>query len=574
MALTGYPDTDTYLIRLFTPRDLIYFGMINKEANKLVQSSPIYMELTRLKFDKHLYQFHSYDIIKWYYKHGMINLITQHHFDHHRAVYLAAKFGHLDLIKFIYQTVSNHFPLAKYNFYNVILMTDVVKIAFSRKQYHIIKWLEEVSIIDNYLAPIKILCAECSSVDQYLFYSHAIEHASETGNLTLLRDLMKRVPLSSFGRCWREKLILVKAFAYGHVDILNWMVTEEHLIGALVDNLVDNLVDKITTDFPDKQTINEVLDWFWLHQKKFIVEWHFKLRSICLSTQLDILAQVYPLFSDSNMLTTIMYDVIPIGNLDILQWLWQKTHMRTIINKNIIRIMNSTVKHNQLHILAWLTSVINPVVCHTFIADFPIIKGNIPMLEWFQRNDVAIYYTTNAIIRSVYHGYGHVIKWLHDHELLPHIHKQIVQSAIEGGHINILQWIGESRIKELALNYDVKYLFIEAAFTNNRTDILELFQSYQLIDDEIITRLSAMFPFRDDDYHPSLSDIYTSVRWLKDQYRMFDLKYVWNKAVELDYWHIVEWILDYYPETNRDLCEELSHKLGHYLQYRINLLKN
>ena len=45
MTLTSNPDTDAYLIKFFKPKNLIYFGMISKEARNMVRACPIYLEL-------------------------------------------------------------------------------------------------------------------------------------------------------------------------------------------------------------------------------------------------------------------------------------------------------------------------------------------------------------------------------------------------------------------------------------------------------------------------------------------------------------------------------------------------
>ena len=72
-------------MQFLLPKDLIQFGAVDKLANKVVKASVIYAELLRLRFDKHLYRFDSYEIIQYYYEHGMINLTAQHRFDHYRA---------------------------------------------------------------------------------------------------------------------------------------------------------------------------------------------------------------------------------------------------------------------------------------------------------------------------------------------------------------------------------------------------------------------------------------------------------------------------------------------------------
>lgn len=564
MTLTINPDINAYLIRLFTLKNLVHFGMTNKEAQELVRSSPIYTELIRLKFDKHLYRFDSYDIIKWYYKHGMINLIAQYRLDHHRAVYLATKHGHLDLVKFMYGETFNHFPLARYCFHNADLMTDVVRATVHHHQYHIMAWFAEVGIVDNCLIPTKVLYNEIFSFYSCDYIHHILSYASKTCNLTMIQDLMQQMPSNSPLHYWGWKSVLSNAFAHGHIDILNWIITVEHLTRDFHQG------DEILLDFPDKKSSHVVvLEWFWLHQEKIPKKCRFKLHNICLFGQLDILAQIYQLFDDSDMLAAIIHDVIPIGNLTVLQWLYDKDHIRVraLIKKEITSIIDSTIRNNQLHILTWLSSVIDQMVYRDNIADLPIIEGNIRMLEWLKKNGVSLNYTTDAVSCAVSLGYGHVIYWLHEHQILPlHIHKEIVKSAIICGHVHILEWIGESRIKDLALDNDTKYLFIEFALIDNRTDILKLFQSYQLIDDAIVIRLSAIFS---DRFGIDFSDNYTSIRWLKEQYPMFDLRYVWQMALDNDFWHIVQWILHCYPQQAALYSElDVNVKEISYLTYR------
>ena len=152
--LNTNPDTHAYLIQFLTPKELVNFGMCSTYTCSSVRSSPMNMELSRLK----LHKFGSHDIIHRYYIYDMIHLITQHSYDHHQAVILAATHGYLDLLEFIHKeaTIIN-FPLASYSIRDPDIITQAFNRASVYGHYHIMKWFADVSIVDNWLMPGKFM---------------------------------------------------------------------------------------------------------------------------------------------------------------------------------------------------------------------------------------------------------------------------------------------------------------------------------------------------------------------------------------------------------------------------------
>ena len=287
MALVNNPDIMGYLLYLLSPKEFIRFGRVNKLANSLVRYSAIYQELCRLKFDKKVHKFGSYSIIKRYYTHNMINVIIHYQFDYCRAVILAAKYGHLAILKLIHETTCLHFPLAVYGLRTQNLIKKAIDLAISNKHYHIMKWFESVGIIDNWILPQKIYH---ESVDMPLLHPSLIKYASTRGDLPMLQYLQQNI--DSFHCHWHN--IVTCAVEQGHIVILEWILTITKDKFHVHDELPSQDIELPKPDQmdPEKKLFMLVLDWLGKNSKKFPNKLNLRYYNVCLHGCPDLFVQI------------------------------------------------------------------------------------------------------------------------------------------------------------------------------------------------------------------------------------------------------------------------------------------
>ena len=238
------------------------------------------MELSRLK----LHKFGSHDIIHRYYIYDMIHLITQHSYDHHQAVILAATHGYLDLLEFIHKeaTIIN-FPLASYSIRDPDIITQALNRASVYGHYHIMKWFADVSIVDNWLMPRKIYDKELDNCDINHLADNAIIYACRTGNLSMLQILQKR---DTQLLC---KNVLSEAFCYGHIGIY-WILDQVEL------NYAYPIILELPLDRdPNRKMIRTLINWF----EKIALNFHPQLNYISIRATTLSYQQVFSLIGSS-----------------------------------------------------------------------------------------------------------------------------------------------------------------------------------------------------------------------------------------------------------------------------------
>ena len=540
MALLNNPDTTGYLLKLLSPAEFICFGQVNKQTNHLVRNSLIYQELCRLKFDKKVHKFGSYQIIKRYYAHDMINVIAHYHFDCYHAITLAAKHGYLNLLRFIHETTRLHFPLAHYGLQNKNLIENAIDIAIAHKHFHILKWFEHTGIITNH----------------GLFLLSDIEYAATIGDLSMLQYLQQNIAL--FPSYW--PVIVACAIEHGHIVILDWIlaITEDNFNYHDNQHSVDIKIPKPDPSDHDKKRLMSVLNWLGDNGKKFPNKLNLRYRNVCLHGSLDLCIKIHTQFELSD---TVFTDYVYIGNLDMLQWLYDNYRIHfTILLKEII---GSAVIYDHLHILQWLKSIFTDIPTRlqlmtdiNFVAT-AIRNGSIGMLELLDANGVII--NRSALWYSIQHtarkGYIHVLAWLKSRGLLDanSIITLAIQGAIEGGHTHILTWLGKNTVDHLANDA------VQLAIQSNQIEVLELFHQWHY--DMPRHNLAKLFKLGQ---YRLAHDFYSLICWLKEHNPKFNLHTMLHRAVKYDEWHVVQWILQYYHPALRCLCRDIRTKIEHY----------
>ena len=496
----------------------------------------------------------------------MINLIFTHKFDHEQAVIVATKYAHLDLLKLIYQTKLPDFPFAHFSFQDKKTMKDVLKLASKNRHHHIMKWLADVGIIDNWLLPRKIYQSE---IDQELFHKiakHAANYACDMGDLSLVQTLVHNNSLHIHYGWWCK--IVSRAFSGGHIDVLNWMVDmikylpKGNILTEDEDEDEDYELDTTVT-LPadtDPLLVNSLLDWFWKNYDQFPQYLKLDCRYICAYGQSELLDQIYAKWPRMLDLTVVSY----YGNLTALQWLQQKN--RAGFHSKIYDIVKNAIEQDNLPILTWLALKNNPPMDRQpFVISSAVAQGNQRILTWWHTNGFKIRCERRDIYRAATAGYIHVLDWLRDHNLLPKgWDEKILLGAVQGGQINILKWLGKTTIT--TLRQHTKYEAVCVAVRYGKLDVLVLFYQYGLVK-EIVKMVPSLFPPMTQQWFGG--DIYSFYVWLKEINIDTNPSHFLNMAIIRHKWHTVELILYCHPEFD---CKELpcyTRKIwNQYLKFR------
>ena len=567
MALTSCPDINTYLLHLLLPREFLNFGMVDKYARTLILRSPIYAELSRLKFDKHLHRFDSYQIIKHYYKHNMINLITQHKFDHYRAIVIAAKYGHLDLIKLIYHAKPVDFPYACYNFICDDVMNNAIMLASNHSHHHLLKWFAEVGIIDSCL----VLKNRFSSLEPHTDIYYILMYAGQHGDL----DLLIRLKNNAYNIIPHWHMIVITAFEYCHIAILDWifalMIAEHYHYQDDNDVMVTLPYD---TD-PVQTLTKQMLNWHAENLAKFSHKLFLNFNPNSLPYQLDILEQIHAKITviNSHFIIKLLRENLLYGNLDLLQWVYDKDEYRNVFTDNIHDIIVWVISADHLHIMKWLESKGLFLFDPCFL-DSPITCGAMSILRWLKQKEINLGKIGSKYVYPLAKaGYLHTLVWLKDHELL---HREtyhiILEGAIVGNHLHILEWLGEDLVKELVMNSPTRNSYMELAFISGHMDIWELFCRYGLTDDiaRFIAENDSNYAAGTGSYYEPCCDSYIIICWLTKHNIPFDAAIILDHAIHYGEWNVVDWLAQYFPNTNKcQLSNRNREKHAHYLSFRL-----
>lgn len=559
------PDVDVYLLRFLIPKTFLLFGMVNKYCLCLIRSDCIYNELVRLKFDKRLYRFCSYDIIKQYYKHGMINLIIRDKLDYYRVVKLAATYGHLDLLQHIAEN-QIYYPLASYSLRHIDSVYKALITASKNNHHHILKWFAHHHIIDRWFGPSKIYATDISYFEQIEISQYIIKYAVETNDIVFLQDLKRQCDFSV--HLWWEYL-LSHSFEYGHLTLCDWILDMAQTESVTdVNNVYLNLPFDLD---PEKKLITQMLKWLEQNRYKLPRIVYLNNRNSYLLGYMDIIDHVYDSTNLPNytpfLIEKAVYDAVynpPVpeqGNLDVVKLIYSKTEYKEYIDRHTSIVLKWIIKSNNLPLLVWLTNTINNIAYTAEIISEAIINGQIQILEWFWSQQIKIDYDEDTIFTVSSTGRCHILDWLKTHQLLPsEMTKSIIQGAVFKGQLHILTWLGEHSIKEVLTSIRIRIDTINTAIAHGRLEVLKLFHQY-----DIIKEVSSLIFHEPHAYR----DIYSTVYWLKTHYDNFDLLRLFTWAVEDNQWHIVTWILQSYSETYDmfGLTDDLEEKLQQYLAF-------
>ena len=560
MALTSNPDVDFYLCGFFQPREFMHLCLVSKRLCILIRSSPIYEELNRLKFDKHLHRFDSYEIIKYYYKCGMVNLISQYQLDHYRGAVLAARYGHLDLLKLIYQT--DFLPLARYCVQNNNILLDAIIRASEYNHHHVLKWFEHIGVIDRWFMPRKLngtiispMLFQLESPMLFQLDSHIIEYASVTGDLVLLKLLKEHN-----GEGWMDKQwsnILLNVFTHGHFIILDWILNIAETELKPDHQWSCSLQLELSSD-PEK--IVPLLNWYWTNHHKFPIPLELRAKNICFIGRIDLLEQVR-LFQpqcyhpNSFYMTTLADATQTSSSLELFQWLYAKLpeHFTNIL----ITIAHIFADNNRIHLLDWLATTVPNLIDDDYIASSAIREGQLPLLRWFHRHHtIRIRYHTLDVGQAAFLGYVHVLIWLKEHDLLPpHLNKTIISNAIAGNQIYVLEWMSEY----LLADQNDMAEYVHLAIRCGRLSMLTLFEEKGMIDDKLIKNVVLT--------NLCITDRFPIIQWLTMRNPQLNLLPTLSYAISANEWHIVQWILAKLP--NRiGLSDADITVLDAYLDFR------
>ncbi len=557
MSFIGHTDISTYLIHFFLPKDLIRFSQVSKEIRVLVLSCSIYVELLRLKFDKKLYLFGSHDIIKSYYEHGMVNLITQHRFDHYRAVVIAAEHGHLDLLKLIYQ--SNHHPIAKYNFSRQKIIRDAIIAASKHHHYHILKWFAHIGIINHWLMPSKIYHKPIHSSQQERILVDAIRDASATGNLPLLQDL--DAANVDWELCWYH--ILRIASEHGQLLILQYL--SDQILPKLYLNNHHRWwhwrCGVILPGEPNSDVIMSIIKWYKQHKQNSVSKLYPNFTLVCKHGRIDILEKYFPSVH-LNEYDDLLHSVVLGGSIDAVTWLYHKDEKKFMDNLRNIVYWSFNACH--LPLLAWLTTNFPTIPYIEYLHNFAIYSADLNLLTWLWEKGVTLTITKHCIVSAASYGYIHILAWLEDHQLLPpNTIELIIETAVEFDHIQIVRWVGVERIKKWT---NIIPRLVRLAIINNAVEILDLFHQHQMITYDSLHGLSSCYYYDDNQF---TTDLYVMLRWIKERYAQFDIVSFLCHAIEQNEWHIVDWIIEKQPDISAaKLTDKLKKKLLAYRQYQ------
>ena len=574
MALTQCPDINVHILHLLLPREFLKFGMVDKYGHMLVRKSSIYAELLRLKFDKHLHRFDSYQIIKYYYKHNMINLITQHKFDHYRAIVIAARYGHLDLIKLIYQAKPVDFPYARYNFQCRNVLIDAIMTASAYHHYHILKWFTDVDILDSWLMPRRLINKKLNVDDQYHIIMRLLIYASTLGDLSLLLTCKNTFDIMPY---WSN--ITTAAFEHGHIAVLDWLV-DMIKVENYQDNLgipgIPGLTAVLPYDIDPAQTLtNQMLNWYWKNFAKFANGLYLTFNSMSLPYQLATLEQIHGRLTDINpqFITQLMLHNLSCGsgNLNLLEWIYSKDEYRYLCTDRIDDIVVRICYNNQIHIVEWLESV-GLFRYNSHLTASPISSGSMPMIQWFKERTITFGNINDHIYRVASQGYLHVLAWLRQHHYLDKdSYHNILQGAIVGNQPHIVEWLGNALVKELitdTLDTLIIKNHIGFAIKYSRINILELLCRYHLLDVIIQFITEHKYQFALDEIYELIFDTYPLVRWLTEWKIPFDYAIILDRAIRYDEWHVVDWIVEHHLTDIMELSEKRRKKYSHCLLYR------
>ncbi len=294
----------------------------------------------------------------------MINLIAQHKFDHYQAVIIAARYGHLDFLKLIYQ--SRSFPYASYSLKSNKVGRAALKAAITNHQYHITEWFAQIGLIDNYLCPRTIYTQPISQCDQY----------------------------------------------YLHHDILDWLL---NIVGGEFPEKHSSVTVSLSLSLSTFST--ELIEWYERNRDKFPHALTLRLAHICLHGRLDILAQIHHLISDN--IDDLLPDIMHGGNLATIQWFYHKEEYHDQFQWLIDTMIDYATLNDHFHILKRLVDTVGAKVNNKRIANRAIANGNIQILEWLWVRNALRRYDTDVIEIASTRSYIHVLAWLRTHELLP-----------------------------------------------------------------------------------------------------------------------------------------------------------
>ena len=296
--------------------------------------------------------------------------------------------------------------------------------------------------------------------------------------------------------------------------------------------------------------------------------------------QTDILEQIHHQTNLVNEIT--LKEIVSAGNIDTIQWYFDKTAYRLFFRKHIINgsVIRWAIKAHHLSVLKWIASVTQSLPYKEATVGHVIATGDINMLEWVQTVkwvEVIEWHTvkeveariinTDALWSAAKHGYIHVLAWLQQNQfLLTSQNKWIVHGAIVGGQIHVLKWLGKDAIK---LAFEDVSPIVGLAIKYNWVYILAIFNEYQFIDQAQLYQITI---FDTKSYYQFKSDPYPLLQWLRRHCYHFHTDAIFCWAIHHDAWHIVEWLL----QENLDIASlphDLREKLQRY-QHFCQLLKS
>ena len=482
----------------------------------------------------------------------MTNLIAQHSIDHYQGAYLAATYGHPDLLQHIYQSKSLH--LALYNLQNVSTIYSALIRASENNHHHVMQWFERVGIIDNWIRPHRIYNHPLDNNERHNICEPIIIHASRTGNLVLLEHL--RYLDDKFHLCWET--VLIAAFENNQIAVLDWIL-------AIVATKFPAKIShhrSIDLYLPTNTNLTHLFAWFLANQQKLPVLFVLRFEQIILPTQTDILEHVYlhSCIAYPYRIMSVFFDTVRSGSLDAVQWLYQRN--KSYFISNIGNITKLIVQFHHPHLFAWVIETRGHPTDPVRIVSTAIRYGNILILEWCLKNKIDITLSIKDIEICATMGYVHVLAWLRDHNLLAvQYDTSLMMKAIESGQIYLLKWLGKDRLANQSTAN--KLYCLKTVTKRGHVSILDLYIEYELVNPSLITE-----SFHQLEVRPTDTDMYPMVKWFIEQEPNFSLHIILADAINRDEWHIVRWIRENRPDTKTTaLSDKQLKKVDRYLDF-------
>lgn len=373
MALLPYdvPDLNYRIMFLLQPRYILRLAQVDKRSNELIKRSNVYQDLITLREIKPKYPFESTHIIVQYYRHGLIHLLTQYHYDHPRSIDAAAAHNHINILEWRRRS------MLKFKYSSAAIYS-----AAAGGHVEVLEWF-------------RIYCTQTGK--KFKYCSQARDVAAISGHINVLDWFFRFGYLFIYPNKWAINL----AAAFGQIWVLDWFRTHTMKPGfecGLIFDYGKRAINQAATN----GYVN-VLDWFYQSGLPFkhdcdaidgaAENGHIKVLK-WFRSKTDLV-----FIHSDNIITRAAAN----GQIDILEWFYQ-SGLEFRYDSDTIDI---AARMGHVAVLEWFRQKSPDLeFIYTDAVVLAAEYGHTPVLTWFKKSGLE-----NSLVVDAIYWKRQCIKW-------------------------------------------------------------------------------------------------------------------------------------------------------------------